>query len=448
MGEIVSQMILANTELNVQVQDYALLTDLYQLTMIACYAEEGIANKKASFELFTRRLPTNFGYLIAMGLEQALDYLEKLKFTSTQIEALKETGIFKRTTDAFWNLLEQGRFTGDVWAVAEGTAITAYEPILRIEAPLWQAQIVETYLLNTINYQTLIATKAARLRDVAGDEATLLEFGTRRAFSPQGALWAARGAIGGGLDNTSNVLAAVKLGQQPSGTLAHSLIMAFQALGRKEEEAFEAFGRYFPTGTVLIDTIDVIAAAQKLAQSPHKVTGVRIDSGNLKELTAQVKDILPDVDIFVSGDIDEWEIERLKDCPIQGYGIGTKLVTGEPVNGVYKLVEIEGIPTVKRSENKLNYPGKKQIFRSQEGDRLGLMSDHVLDTEQPLLELVMQNGHRVFPTIPIEEIRLRSRNSVQQLPLDTRKITNPQPVTLNITDSLIKLKDAALERIC
>jgi len=173
--------VLAKQGLDLSSQDYSLLTDLYQLTMAACYAGEGIATKRASFELFPRRLPENFGYLIAMGLTQALDYLEALSFDSAQIQALQNTGIFNQATDSFWTLLESGGFTGDVWAVAEGTAMFANEPILRIEAPLWQAQLVETYLLNTINYQTIVATKAARIRDIAGKSAEILEFGI---FSP------------------------------------------------------------------------------------------------------------------------------------------------------------------------------------------------------------------------------------------------------------------------
>ncbi len=217
-------------QLSLSTQDYSLLTDLYQLTMTACYAGESLDLCPASFELFVRKLPQGFGYLIAMGLAQALEYLEQLRFTPDRIADLQATGIFKSAPDRFWELLATTKFTGDVWAVPEGTAIFANEPILRIEAPLWQAQLVETYLLNTINYQTLIATRAARLRDVAGADATLLEFGTRRAFSPQASLWAARAAIAGGLDTTSNVLAALQLGVQPSGTMAHSLVMALSAV--------------------------------------------------------------------------------------------------------------------------------------------------------------------------------------------------------------------------
>ena len=239
---------------SLSIQDCSLLTDLYQLTMTACYVGESLDRSTASFELFVRKLPKGFGYSIAMGLAQALEYLEQLQFSPAQIDELQATGIFKNAPDRFWDLLANAQFTGDVWAVPEGTAIFANEPIIRIEAPLWQAQIVETYLLNTIDYQTLIATRAARLRDVAGAEATLIEFGTRRAFSPQASLWAARAAIAGGLDTTSNVLAALRLGCQPSGTMAHALVMAIDAKSGSEAAAFTAFHRYFPGAPLLIDT--------------------------------------------------------------------------------------------------------------------------------------------------------------------------------------------------
>ncbi|HEY9664538.1 MAG TPA: nicotinate phosphoribosyltransferase, partial [Allocoleopsis sp.] len=313
-------------------QDYSLLTDLYQLTMAACYVGEGLDQRRSNFELFVRRLPQDFGYLIAMGLAQALDYLERFRFTAAQITALQQTGLFNHAPDRFWELLATVRFSGDVWAVAEGTPVFAHEPLLRIEAPLWQAQLLETYLLNTLNYQTLIATKAARLRDVAGDAATLLEFGTRRAFSPQASLWAARAALAGGLNATSNVLAALKLGQQPSGTMAHSLVMALAAVQGTEDEAFAAFHRYFPGAALLIDTYDPIAAAQRLADQVKagtlNLTAVRLDSGDLVSLSQKVRQLLPDVLIVASGDLDEYEIVRLKaaGAEIDGYGLGTKLV--------------------------------------------------------------------------------------------------------------------------
>ncbi|PSB14352.1 nicotinate phosphoribosyltransferase, partial [filamentous cyanobacterium CCP2] len=390
-----------------QPQDYSLLTDLYQLTMAACYVGEGLEQRSASFELFARRLPEGFGYLVAMGLEQALDYLEQFCFTSEQIAALQATNIFANAPSRFWELLAESRFSGDVWAVPEGTIVFADEPLLRVEAPLWQAQMVETYLLNALNYQTLIATRAARLRDVVGDEAALLEFGTRRAFSPQASLWAARAAIAGGLNATSNVLAALQLGQTPSGTMAHSLVMALSALEGSEEQAFTAFHRYFPGAALLIDTYDTIAAAQKLADRVKageiQVNAIRLDSGDLVTLSQQVRQLLPHTLIFASGDLDEYEILRLQSAgaEIDGYGLGTKLVTGAPVNGVYKLVEIDGIPVMKASSGKVTYPGRKQVFRRYqngvlEADRLALSTEPPQPHETPLLQPVFKQGKRLY----------------------------------------------------
>ncbi|MFM6151886.1 MAG: nicotinate phosphoribosyltransferase, partial [Sphaerospermopsis kisseleviana] len=410
-----------NPELNLSGEDYSLLTDLYQLTMTACYVGEGIENNIASFELFVRRLPDGFGYLIAMGLAQALEYLTKFRFNDLQITALQKTGIFSHAPEKFWQLLQEGCFTGDVWAVPEGTAVFANEPMLRVEAPLWQAQIVETYLLNTLNYQTLIATKAARLRDIAGEKATLLEFGTRRAFSPQASLWAARAALAGGLDATSNVLAALQLGQKPTGTMAHALVMALSALEGSEEQAFSAFHQYFPGAPLLIDTYDTLEAAEKLAEKVNtgkiELSAVRLDSGDLVSLSKQVRSLLPNISIFASGDLDEWEIKRLKqeEAEIDSYGLGTKLVTGSPVNGVYKLVDIEGIPVMKESSGKFIYPGKKQIFRSFvdskiEKDRLGLINE-TSENETPLLQLVIKAGKQLQPPEKLTTIRQRTAAS-------------------------------------
>ncbi|HEY9908238.1 MAG TPA: nicotinate phosphoribosyltransferase, partial [Thermosynechococcaceae cyanobacterium] len=392
----------------VQLEDYGLLTDLYQLTMSACYVGEGLAQRPASFELFTRRLPQNFGYLVAMGLAQALEYLENLRFSADQIAALQATGIFDHVDDRFWDLLAETRFTGDVWAVPEGTIVFANEPLLRIEAPLWQAQIAETYLLNTLNYQTLVATRSARIRDTAGAAATLLEFGTRRAFSPQASVWAARAALAAGLDATSNVLAAMKLGRKPTGTMAHSIVMALTAEQGSEAQAFTTFHRYFPGAPLLIDTYDTIAAAQhlskKLQAGEMELAGVRLDSGDLVTLSQQVRSLLPGVPIFASGDLDEYQIAELKAAGacIDGYGLGTQLVTGSPVNGVYKLVEIDNIPVMKEATGKVTYPGRKQIFRRYDhgqirSDRLGLISEAPHPGEQSLLQQVMQTGQRTQP---------------------------------------------------
>lgn len=446
-------------DLLIRPQDYSLLTDLYQLTMTACYVGEGVDQRRASFELFTRRLPDNFGYLVAMGLAQAIDYLEQWRFSPEQIVALQATGIFDHAPDRFWQLLAEGQFTGDVWAVPEGTILFANQPVLRIEAPLWQAQIVETYLLNTINYQTLIATRAARLRDVAGDQAKLLEFGTRRAFSPQASLWAARAALAAGMDATSNVLAALQLGQRPSGTMAHALVMALSALEGTETQAFQAFHRYFPGATLLIDTYDSIAAARSLAQQIDQgqatVQAIRLDSGDLVAQSQQIRQMLPQTAIVASGDLDEFAIARLQSAgaSIDAYGIGTQLVTGNPVNGVYKLVEIDGIPVMKVSSQKITYPGRKQIFRRIDPqtrawhDRLALADEPAQPDEQPLLQCVVKQGERLHPREPLTTIAQRTRANVTRLPAPQRQIQQPAPPSLEISPALQTLTHQTQTRL-
>lgn len=448
-----SPMLTQDQGLTLSPNDYSLLTDLYELTMVACYTGEGLANCRASFELFVRHLPEPFGYLIAMGLAQGLNYLENLHFSQDQLEYLEKTRIFDHAPPEFWSLLASGGFTGEVWAVREGTAVFANEPLIRVEAPLWQAQIVETYLLNTLNYQSLIATRAARIRDVAGEEALLLEFGTRRAFSPQGSVWAARAALAGGLDSTSNVLAALKLGRNPSGTMAHSLVMAIKAISGSEDEAFNAFSRYFPGATLLIDTYDTVAAAERLAQKVRtgtmNVTGVRLDSGDLVDLSQKVRSLLPEIKIFASGDLDEWEIARLQEAgaSIDGYGLGTRLVTGKPVNGVYKLVEIDGTATMKQSSHKATYPGRKQVFRTYnqgiiESDRLGLATESAQGDETPLLQLVMKQGKSLAEPESLDTIRQRTQASVASLPQATHHLSQPTPIEVKISNDLASLRQS------
>jgi nicotinate phosphoribosyltransferase len=429
---------------------YGVLTDLYQLTMAACYCGEGLDQQPASFELFVRRLPSDFGYLVAMGLAQAVEYLNHFCFSSEQIEALQTTGIFHHAPDSFWELLSQARFTGDLWAVPEGTIVFANEPLLRIEAPLWQAQIVETYLLNTLNYQTLVATRSARLRDIAGPDALLLEFGTRRAFSPQAALWAARAAIASGFNATSNVLAALQLGEKPSGTMAHALVMALAALEGSEDEAFAAFHRYFPGAALLIDTYDTLAAARRLAEQVQQgkttVPAVRLDSGDLVSLSQQVKTLLPDSKIVASGDLDELEIQRLQQAGacLEGYGIGTKLVTGAPVNGVYKLVDIAGVPVMKEASGKMTYPGRKQIFRQIEnqqlkGDRLSLVTESPQPQEYPLLQRVIKQGELLQEPETLQTIAQRTATNVAMLSPALRQLQQPDPAPVHLSVALQQL---------
>ena len=441
--------------------DYSLLTDLYELTMAACYVGEELDQRQASFELFVRRLPPGFGYLVAMGLAQAIEYLQNFRFNAAQLEALQASGIFKHAPERFWALLATARFSGDVWAVPEGAVVFANEPLLRVEAPLWQAQIFETYLLNALNYQTLIATRSARIRDVAGESAKILEFGTRRAFSPQASLWAARAALAAGLDSTSNVLAAFKLNRQPTGTMAHSLVMALTATAGSEGKAFAAFHRYFPGAPLLIDTFDTVNAAQYLAEEVNagkmELAGVRLDSGDIATLSKAVRSLLPTVSIFASGDLDEWKIARLKQANacIDGYGIGTSLVTGPPVNGVYKLVDIDSIPVMKESSGKMTYPGRKQIFRRfQQGkmvsDRLGLITeppaDYDGDLEIPLLQLIMQQGKPLLENESLDQIAQRTAASIASLPDSVRDLNQPAPIQPEISAALQSLTDQTRRR--
>lgn len=436
-----------SSDLSLDPQDYSLLTDLYQLTMAACYAGEGVEERPAAFELFVRRLPVDYGYLVAMGLTQLVEYVQRLQFTDEHIRVLQDTGLFEGAPARFWQILADCRFQGDIWAVAEGTPIFPHEPLLRVEAPLWQAQLVETYALATINYQTLIATKSARMRQAAGSEAVLLEFGTRRAFGPQAAMWAARAALASGFNATSNVLAALKLGHKPAGTMAHSLVMALATLSENEPHAFESFRRYFPQSALLIDTYDPIqgarTAAELMNQDPGgEMGGVRIDSGDLEQLSREVQEILPQGSpIFVSGDLDEYEIERLRQAqaPIAGYGVGTRLVTGGAINGVYKLVEIDGIPVAKASMSKATIPGRKQIYRTPDQDYLATATEDPQGI--PLLQPVMKAGSLIAPLPNLDEIAAHTRTSVGSLPSGIRRLRQPDPYPVELTPELAAIKD-------
>lgn len=410
--------------------DYSLLTDLYQLTMVATYAGEDLAWTPASFELSVRRLPRGCTYLVAMGLAQVLEYLQQVQFTRQQIDYLKSLAVFERAPAAFWELLSQSQFRGDVWAVPEGTVVFAQEPLLRIEAPLWQAQWLETCLLNIVNYQTLVASRASRLRQLVGEKIDLLEFGTRRAFSPQASLWAARSALAAGFTATSNVLAAQQLGVVPTGTMAHSLVMAIATLVGTEQDAFTVFLRYYPEGALLVDTYDTLSAVAKLADRQAAgeiiVKAVRIDSGDLLSLSQKIRELLPQTTIIASGDLDEGEIRRLRAAGacIDAYGIGTKLVTGDPVNGVYKLVEINGQGVMKVSSGKMTLPGRKQIYRRPSGDCLALASEENV-WGKPLLEPVMKEGRPLYPAESLETIRDRHRASLAELPETLLDVTQP-----------------------
>jgi nicotinate phosphoribosyltransferase len=421
-----------------------LTTDLYELTMAAAYFENGLRNR-AIFELFVRRLPGHRSYLLVAGLEQALDYLSTLRFTADQIDYLREHPSFKRVSREFFAYLTEFRFTGDVWAMPEGTAAFAMEPLLRVTAPIIEAQVAETFLLSTINFQTMIASKAARVVSAA-QGCGVVEFGTRRAHGTEAGLFAARAAYIGGCIGTSNVEAGHLFGVPTFGTLAHSFVMSFD----DEDDAFRAFLKVFPdTATVLVDTYDTISAVKRLAREfGPTIPAVRLDSGDLCELSKQVRRILDEAGmsgtkIFASGDLNEYRIADLisRGAKIDSFGVGTELATSydEPaLSGVYKLAGIEENGHVrmriKLSHDKATYPGAKQVWRlkgesgkyahdlitlADEGPPPDL--EGATDRASPLLEPVMTQG-RVIASIKydgyLNRARDRAMREIESLPDD------------------------------
>ncbi len=352
---------------------FGLTTDLYELTMAAAYFENGL-HHRAIFELFVRKLPERRSYLIVAGLDQALDYLSTLRFTSDQIDYLREHPSFKKVSREFFDYLAEFRFTGDVWAMPEGTPAFGMEPLLRVTAPIIEAQVVETFLLSTINFQTMIASKAARVVTAAQGR-SVVEFGTRRAHGTEAGLLAARAAYIGGCAGTSNAEAGHLFGIPTFGTLAHSFVMSFE----DEDESFRAFLKVFPeTATVLVDTYDTIAAVKRLARDfGPSIPAVRLDSGDLCELSKQVRGILDEAgmtgtNIFASSDLNEYKIADLiaRGAQIDSFGVGTELATSydaPALSGVYKLAGIEEhghvSMRIKLSHDKATYPGPKQVWR-------------------------------------------------------------------------------------
>ncbi|MDZ7622299.1 MAG: nicotinate phosphoribosyltransferase [Candidatus Competibacteraceae bacterium] len=429
--------------------DSVLLTDLYQLTMLQTYHAEQM-REIAVFELFVRRLPPERNFLIAAGLEQALDYLENLRFTPTELEWLTDSGRF---SPSFVAMLETLRFTGTVHALPEGTIFFANEPILRVTAPLPEAQLVESRLINLIHFQTLIAAKAARCV-LAAPEQLLVDFGMRRAHGAEAALLAARAAWLAGFAGTATVLAGIRFGIPLFGTMAHSLIQAHD----REEDAFQHFAAAQPGNVVLLlDTYDTEAAAHKLvALAPRlqaagiQIKGARIDSGDLAEHARKVRRILDEgglthVTLFGSGDLDEYRLGELLDAgaPYNGFGIGTRLdaSTDAPtLDMVYKLQEYAGRPRRKRSEGKATWPGRKQVYRRTTAD--GVFSGDVLGLEdapqsgEPLLVQVMENGRRIQTPEPLAIARDRVRAQLAALPPALRELQPALPYPVEVAPEL------------
>jgi nicotinate phosphoribosyltransferase len=404
-------------------------------------------NEQATFELFVRGLPPQRNFLVACGLDLALQFLESLEFSQEDITYLDSLGILKREFLDFLSTLE---FTGDVWAVPEGEIVFQQEPLIRITAPMIEAQVVETYLLNCIGYSTSVASKAARVTLVCEGRAWV-DFGARRAHGGDASMLAARAAVIGGAQGTSNVLAAKLYGLDVSGTMAHSLVQAF----RSEQEAFVAFGRQFPERAVfLIDTFDTLegarvaaSVADELKKDNIKVRAVRLDSGDLRSLSIEVRQILdgagvPDIQIFASGDLDEYRIAELLDggAPIDAFGVGTQLVTSADVPALsvaYKLVEDQMGPKFKLSKDKRSYPWAKQVYRSSDGDAYSkdVVAPQTETLEgQPLLQQVMTSGARSVKAESINELQERCLASVKRLPESLLSLgpgADPYPVELH-----------------
>lgn len=429
---------------------YGLATDLYQLTMAAAYFENGIGREVASFELFIRRLPARRGYLIAAGLEQAVEYLRGLRFSGESIDYLRALPHFGAVSDGFWEYLREFRFTGDVDAVPEGTVVFPNEPLLQVRGPLIEAQMVETFLLATLNHQTLIASKAARVVEAAGGKG-VVDFGVRRAHGFDAGLLGARAAVIGGCIGTSNVLAGQAFGIHVYGTAAHSFTMAFE----RETDAFAAFQRVFPRHSILlIDTYDTLEGARRAARIEPPVRGVRLDSGDLLSLSRDVRRILDeagraDAIIVASGDLEEDKIAALGEAgaPIDLYGVGTELMTSRDapaLSGVYKLVAIEQggrhRAVRKLSPEKATYPDEKQLYRTTgpdgrfSGDTLTLRAETA--PGESLLAPVLRAGQPAGTLPPLHEIQARARAQREALPPSVRRLQDPEPYPLAISEGI------------
>jgi nicotinate phosphoribosyltransferase len=412
-----------------------LLTDFYQLTMLQSYHRQGM-DGTAVFEFFVRDLPESRSFLVAAGLEQVLEFLEQLHFEPDELAWIARSGLFGMD---FIDYLGKIRFTGDVHAMPEGTIFFPNEPILRITAPLPQAQLVESRLINLLHFQTLIASKAARVVLAAPDK-MLVDFGLRRAHGAEAGLFAARASYLAGFTGTATVLAAPMFDIPVYGTMAHSFIQAHE----DEASAFEHFARHQPGNVVLlIDTYDTEAAAAKvvnlaprLKQDGISIKAVRIDSGDLADHAQRVRKILDDggqqeIGIFASGNLNEYLIEGLinAQAPIDGFGVGTHMDTSADapyLDCAYKLQEYAGTPRRKRSEGKATWPGRKQVYRRY--DETGLIHDDLLTLDDDLQDgdalivPVMYGGKRLAPPTSLEEIRKTAADQLARLPIACRRL--------------------------
>ena len=463
------------------IQYTASYTDLYQLSMAQVYFETGREKDTAVFDYFFRSLPFEGGYAVFCGLEVFLDAIEDFHFDDKDIEFLRKSGF----SEAFLRYLKTFRFNGDIYSCPEGDVVFPYRPLLQVEASLIEGQILETILLNILNYQTLIATKASRMRQVAG-EASLVDFGLRRAQGPAG-YYGARAAVVGGFSATSNVRAARDFGLQVSGTMAHSFIQSYE----REIDAFRDFSRHRPSDCVLlVDTYNTlksgvpnaITVAKEMEKLGKQLKGIRLDSGDLAYLAIESRKMLDDaglgyVKIAASNQLDEKVIKSLREqlAPIDFYGVGTSLIIGSPdaaLDGVCKLVEHNGQPSIKLSESiqKITIPGKKQVFRLSDdkgkwigADVVTLRNEENIEKmyapfdplksmqtsqyqKQELLSLVLKNGKRINPEKPLIEIAGYAQKQLQKLPDEYKRFYNPHIYKVGLSGTLHELRNDLIQK--
>lgn len=427
-----------------------LLTDLYELTMSAGYFEAGISQQVATFELSIRRLPSHRNFVIAAGLPQVVEYLLGFRFASEEIDYLRSLPQFARASASFFERLRDLRFTGDLFAVPEGTPLFAGEPVLNVRAPIIESQIPETYLLATIGFQTLIATKAARVAQAAGSRA-VVEFGTRRAHTPEAGVLAGRAAYIGGCIGTSNTLTGFRAGVPVYGTAAHSWVLAFPSELEAQRRLQELLG---PNTIYLIDTYDTVEGARIAASLGRPLWGVRLDSGDLIELSRAVRRILddaglPDAKIMASGDLNEYRIQEIvaAGAPIDAFGVGTELATSAdaPALGViYKLVEVGDRYTAKFSPEKVTLPGAKQIYRFPDHDLVALANESVpVPGAEPLLGPVIFHGRLLEPLPDAKAARARAAESLKRLPEAHRGLESAAPYPVEYSPGLSALIQSA-----
>lgn len=471
-------------------RNLTMLTDLYQLTMMYGYVKAGKANQIVVFDLFFRKTSGESGYAITAGLQQVIEYIEGLQFTEEDLEYLRGLKLFD---EDFLNRLKNFKFTGDIDAIPEGTVVFPYEPLLRVKAPIFEAQLIETAMLNIINHQTLIATKASRMVQAANG-GSVLEFGLRRAQGPDAGIYGARASIIGGCTATSNVLAGQMFNMPVSGTHAHSWIMSFE----NELAAFRAYAEAFPNSCLLlVDTYDTLRSGvpnaikvfKELKEKGFEPLGIRLDSGDLAYLSKKARKMLdeagfPNAKIAASSDLDEeiiWDI-RSQGAAIDIWGVGTALITSKgcsALGGVYKLVaeEVNGrmIPKIKISENpaKITNPGYKKVVRLYEKDTgkaiadLIMLDDEIINEEEPLtifdpvdtwkrmtltnyrvrelLVPIFRNGRRIYETPPLMEIQKYAKQELDTLWDEYKRLKKPHVYKVDLSDRLYRLKNDLLK---